>query len=798
MIKNHFKIAWRNLLKHKKSAGINIGGLAIGMAVAILIGLWLWDELSFDRYNKNNERVAQVLQHQTLNGETFTAKSIPYPLGDELRTSYGNNFKYLAMASWGGSHLLKYGEKNLTQDGIFIDKDGPSIFSANMVKGTKDGLKDPNAVLLSASAARAFFGDDDPINKVVKIDNRLDVKVAGVYEDFPYNTELRGWNFMATWELYITSESWIKENTGNWDNNSFQLFAQISDNTDFATVNKHIREAKLKKVNPGEKKFNAQIFVHPMTDWHLRSNWKNGWQKGGLIEYVWMFGIIGVFVLLLACINFMNLSTARSERRAKEVGIRKTVGSARTQLIGQFLSESILVSLLAFFISLVLVQLTLPWFNQVAGKRMILPLANAWFWVACAGFALLTGLIAGSYPALYLSSFRPIKVLKGTFRVHRFAALPRQVLVVLQFTVSVALIIGTIVVYRQIQYSKDRPVGYDRSSLLMIEMRSPDFYGKSDILRQELKSKGVIKELAESSSPLTDVWSNNGGYVWEGKDPNLNSDFAAIWVTPEFGKTVGWTFKEGRDFSRDFITDSNALVINEAAVTFMGLKNPVGTRIRNSYDPEARVYTVIGVINDMLMQSPYEPVKQSFYMISRGNSNWINIKLNPDKSVASSLATVESVFKKVIPGVPFEYKFADTDFATKFDAENRVGKLATFFTLLAIFISCLGLFGLASFVAEQRTKEIGIRKIVGASVFTLWKLLSKDFVMLVIIACLIAIPLTWYYLNGWLQQYEYRVSIAWWIFIAATAGAVVITLLTVSFQAIKAAVANPVKALRSE
>jgi ABC-type antimicrobial peptide transport system permease subunit len=560
-------------------------------------------------------------------------------------------------------------------------------------------------------------------------------------------------------------------------------------------VNKRIVNAKFDNVEPDDKKYKAAIFINPMKDWHLRSSWEEGIRTGGPIKYVRLFTFIGIFVLLLACINFMNLSTARSEKRAKEVGIRKAIGSLRSQLIKQFFCESLLVVALSFLVSIVLVQLILPWFNDVANKKMAIPWMNPVFWSAGLAFALLTGLIAGSYPALYLSSFEPIKVLKGTFRVGRFAAVPRKVLVVLQFTVSIALIIGTVVVYRQIQHSKDRPIGYNRDGLMMVMMSSPEFYGKYDALRTELKQTGAIVEMAESSSPVTGVWSNNGGYTWEGKDPNLDSDFATIWVTHEFGKTVGWEFVQGRDISRDFATDSSALVINEAAVKFMNLKDPVGKVVTRG---ENEKLTIVGVIKDMVMQSPYEPVKQSFYMVGPDNVNWINLKLNPNKSTHESIAKIEAVFKKMVPNAPFDYKFADEEYANKFAAEERIGKLAGFFAMLAVLISCLGLFGLASFVAERRTKEIGVRKVLGASVFNVWGLLSKEFVMLVIISCFIAIPVAYYYLHEWLQQYQYRTTITWWIMAGAVMGAFFITIVTVSYQAIKAAIANPIKSLRTE
>ncbi|WP_234736856.1 ABC transporter permease [Tellurirhabdus bombi] len=800
MLRNYLKIALRNLVKHKTYSAINIAGLATGMAVAMLIGLWIWDELSFNTYHKNYDRIAQVWQHQTSNGEVFTGKAIPFPLGKELQTKYGSSFQYVVMSSWEGEHFLSLGEKKITKEGSFMDVDAPRMLTLHMLKGSYDGLKEPNSILLSETTAQALFGDREPLNQLIKIDNKMDVRVTGVYEDVPHNAQYGKVKFIAPWELYVASEKWIQRARDNshWGDNSFQLFVQIADNTDYESVNKRILNAKLNNVPANEKKFKAAIVLNPMRDWRLRSNWENGVKTGGMIDYVWLFGFIGLFVLLLACINFMNLSTARSEKRAKEVGIRKAVGSVRGQLVNQFFSESFLVVFFAFGLALLLVLLVLPWFNQVADKRITMLWTNPLFWTFGLGFTLFTGFVAGSYPALYLSSFQPVKVLKGTFRAGRFAAVPRKVLVVVQFTVSLALIIGTIIIYNQIQYSKNRPIGYNRDGLLMIEMKSPEFYGKFDLLRTELKNAGVIQELAESSSPITDVWSNSGGFHWQGKDPNLDTDFGTVWVTHEFGKTVGWQFKEGRDFSREFTSDSSAIVLNEAAVKFMNIKNPVGTVIRWGSGENMTEYKIIGVIKDMLMSSPYEPVKQTIYLMSYHNVNWINMKLNPAKSANECLTTIEAAFKKHIPTAPFDYKFADEEFGKKFAHEERIGKLATFFAGLAIFISCLGLFGLASFVAEQRTKEIGIRKVLGASVLNLWSLLSKDFVILVIIAFVIATPTAWYFMSHWLDQYEYRSEISWWIFVASGIGTLVVTLLTVSFQSIKAALINPVKSLRSE
>jgi ABC-type antimicrobial peptide transport system permease subunit len=771
----------------------------MGMAVAMLIGLWIYDELSFNKYHKDFNKIARVLRNGTLNAETFTSPSLPYALGEELKTKYGNSFKHVTTAWHVGDHILSAGEKKVSLSGEFMDAAGPEMFSLNMLKGSRSGLKDMHSILLSRSAAEVLFGKDDPMNKLLKIDNRMDAKVTGVYEDLPYNTHFHGVKFFAPMDLLISVNEWVKYQ--DFENNFLHIYVAIEDHKTFELVSDQIKDAVLNNIQEDKSyvSINPQIFLHPMEDWHLRAEWKNGVNRGGLVQIVWLFGIVGAFVLLLACINFMNLSTARSEKRAKEVGIRKAIGSMRMQLMNQFFSESFLIVILAFVFALVAVSASLNWFNELAGKQMGMPWTNSYFWLSSLIFILFTGLLAGSYPALYLSSFNPVSVLKGSLRVGRLASVPRKVLVVVQFTVSVTLIIGTIIVYQQIQFAKNRPVGYTRNGLLLIQMTSPDFYGKYDVLQTELKNTGAVTEIAESSSPPTDIWNSNGGFDWKGKDPAFMTEFATMTVTPEYGNTVGWQFVHGRDFSKDRASDSSGFVINEAAAKLLGFENPVGEMIQwnSGFRIKATRFTVIGVIKDMVMKSPYAPAKPAVFFLG-SDKNWINIKLNPQISTSDALSRIEAVFKKIIPSAPFDYKFADQEYALKFAAEERIGKLASVFAVLAILISCLGLFGLASFVAEQRTKEIGIRKVVGATVFNLWKMLSKDFVVLVVISCLISIPVAYYLLAAWLKKYEYHTEMSWWIFAVTSIAALVITLLTVSYQAVKAAMINPVKSLRSE
>ncbi len=795
MLKNYFKIAWRSLLKSKVYSLINVLGLAIGMAVAMLIALWIWDEVTFNDYHSNHKHLAQVMTTYTDNdGKMETGEAVCLPIGAELRSKYGSDFKNISMTSWNFGHVLAVGETKITGSGMWVEANFPSMFSLKMVKGNINALSDPTSILINASMAKTLFGNADAMNKTIKLDNKEDYKVAGVFEDLPHNTTLYELKFFLPWNKYITTEQWLKDAATQWNNHSWQAFVEVADNVDMEQETAKIKNVVMVHKNAAtEGKEQAYLFA--MDKWRLYSDIKDGKAAGGRIQFIWLFSVIGVFVLLLACINFMNLSTARSEKRAKEVGIRKTVGSMRIQLIRQFLSESVLVALISFVFSILLVILLMPLFNKLADKSMHLPWGSPIFWLTTLVFTFVTGLIAGSYPAFYLSKFEPIQVLKGTFRVGRSASLPRKILVVIQFTFSIALIIGTIIVFRQIQYAKNRPVNYRSEGLITIMMSTPDLYGHYDALRSDLLATGVVDNMAESSSPTTNVWSNQIGFDWQGKDPNSLPSFGTIAVTQDFGKTIGWKILRGRDFSRDFSTDSLAIILNEAAVKQVGLKRDI---IGETIQFNDKKYTVIGVIKDMMMESPYKPVKPTVFLFDKNWANVITVAIKHGAPLTAALARLETVFKKYNPGAPFDYTFNDEDYAKKFQDEQRIGNLATFFTILAIFISCLGLFGLTSFVAEQRKKEIGVRKVLGASTFNLWKMLSKEFTLLVFISCFIAIPLAWYYLHSWLQQYDYRTAISLWVFLLSGLGALFITLVTVSFQAIKAALANPVNSLRTE
>jgi len=797
MYKSYFKIGWRNLVRNKGYSFINIGGLALGMAVAILIGLWIHDELMFNRFHKNYDRIGQVYRHNTRQGEIQTGNILTTGTGTLLRNEYGLHFEKVVMVRGRNEeHVLGFGENQFTQIGYFMQPDGPEMFTLTMIHGTRDGLTDMNSILLSQSMAIKFFNNENPVGKIIRFDNQWDLKITGVFEDLPKNSVFSDATYFAPLDLFLNG--WTHLNV--WDNYNMHIYAQLPPAGSFDRASAAIKDAMLPHIDAQAASTKPQLFVLPMKDWHLGSNFENGMAvPGPRVNSLWYYGMIGCFVLVLACINFMNLNTARSEKRAKEVGIRKSIGSIRSQLVGQFYSEAFLVVILALAFALLLTQLALPAYNQIAGKDMVIPWNQPWLWVGCVAFTFITGLLAGSYPALYLSSFNPVRVLKGTFKAGRFASFPRKILVTIQFTVSISLIIGTAIVYLQIQHGKNRPIGYSREGLISLHPRSPEFKGKYEILRNELKKTGVVEEAAESNYAIVSTLGWNGGFDWRDKDQGLQDlSFNINRVTAEYGETIGWEFIKGRDFSRAFPTDVNGVVINESTAGILGFENPVDEILVRNSEGKRVEFKILGVIKDVVKGSPFEKTDPCLYFLANGDEGWLHIRMNSTNTAREALPKIEKVFKQIVPSAPFDFTFADDDYQAKFKAEERIGTLVTVFSSLAILISCLGLFGLASFVAEQRTKEIGIRKVMGASVISLWRMLSKDFVALVIIACFIAAPLTYSFMSDWLQHYQYRTDIPWHVFVFTGMGALLITFLTVSFQAIRAALANPVKSLRSE
>jgi len=786
MLKNYFRVAWRHLGKNKGYTFINIAGLATGMAIALLIGLWITDELTFDHYHKKHSRIAQAMIIQHTTDGVYNGDVVAVPMGRAFRDQYRDLFTSVAQVGGGGGHLVAIGDKKLTASGIWAGKELPEMFTFRMLKGSTASLQDPATALISESLATSLFGKTDPVGKTFKYEGRLDFTIGGVYEDLPHNSTFYDTKMILPWSS--KENAYYNKNT-SWEDHNGNIWVQLADNVTVEQVNARIKSLPTSFI----KGYKEEGMVYPLDKAYLYNEFHNGKPTGGRIQFVWLFGFIGVFVLLLACINFMNLSTARSEKRAREIGIRKTVGGLKSQLIIQFLSESVLVAILSFVLAVLIAQGSLPFFNNLSAKNMQLPWSNGWFWGMAIGFTLFTGLLAGSYPAFYLSRFDPVKVLKGSFRVGKYAGLPRQALVVLQFSVSLTLIIGTFVVYRQIEYAQDRPVGYKRDGLVTVDINTVDLGNHYDALRQELLQKGLVADVAASSMATTGFWNNND-LDWRGKRP----DQATVWfrnvnVSPDFGKTIGWTVLQGRDFSREFGADSSAMILNEAGAKATGIANPIGETMKFF----GKNYTVIGVVADMVTNSPYQRIEPALFL-GDGYHSIITMRLKTGQPIHEALAALAPVFTKYNPSSPFVYNFTDDSYFRKFQDEVRIAHLASVFTILAIFISCLGLFGLASFVAEQRTKEIGVRKVLGAGVFRLWGLLSKDFLKLVLVSFFISMPLGYLFMHKWLQTYPYRSPLSWWVFALAGAGLLLIALLTVSYQSLKAATMNPGKSLRSE
>jgi ABC-type antimicrobial peptide transport system permease subunit len=794
MIKNYFKTAWRNLVKNKVYSFINIAGLAAGMAVAMIIGLWIYDEVSTDKHFRNYHTLYQVMMNQTFDGVRGSQTALPYPTGEELKSKFPD-FKHVAMCDWGNNHSLVYGDKKISKFGHFIGEQAVDMFTLKILDGDKNPFREPYSIVLTDETAVALFASENPVGKIVKMDNATDLKVTAVVPKPPKTSSLK-YDYLVPWNLNEKIHPWIEKfHKTNWGNNSWQVFVQLNDNASEKAVNTKIKDVVISHFTD-ENTLNSvkpELFIHPMSKWRLYNDFENGKNVGGFIKYVRMFGILGLIVLLIACINFMNLSTARSEKRAKEVGVRKAVGSERKDLIRQFLSESMLIAALAFVFALLLVAIALPYFNRLTEKEMNLQVSNPFFWGIMVAFTIITGLLAGSYPAFYLSSFNPVRVLKGNLKAGKRSSLPRKILVVVQFACSVILMIATVVIYKQIQYGKDRPIGFNNRGLITVDW-SEDIAKNIEPMRQELLNTGAVLSISQSNSPPANIYSNNNGWEWKNSQPvEKTVIFSTIATAYDYTETLGIKLLSGRDFSREF-SDSNSVILNEAAVKRMGLKNPVGEMLKWNDKP----MIVVGVIPDIQMESPYRPISPLTIIFNKDWVGCVNVRLNPTMPASKSLSLIKPIFDKYNPSFPFQYQFADEEYAKKFNYEELVGNLAAIVAILAIFISSLGLFGLASFTAEQRVKEIGVRKVLGASVFNLWRLLSKDFVMLVIAACLIAIPIAYYSMNKWLKSYEYKISIGISVFALVVVASVLITLITVSFQAIRAAVANPVKSLRTE
>ncbi|HQU54975.1 MAG TPA: ABC transporter permease, partial [Saprospiraceae bacterium] len=705
MLQSFLKIAWRNMIRSKGFSFINIMGLAIGMASSMLILMWIYSEVTYDNFHENRDRIYEAWNRANFSGKLQSWNTTPKILARTVEKDLPE-VEQAARVDWNSNFLFSIGDKRITESGNIVDSNFLQIFTFPLLRGEPATvLKEHNSIVLTRSFSKTLFGEEDPMGQTVKIDNNQDFKVTGILDELPKNTRFN-FKYLVPWSYKRA----LGDDDNYWGNNSTRTYVMLRPNASIVTANEKMKVLKPKY---DQEDSTWQMFLYPMAKWRLYSSFTDGKEDGGgRIAYVKWFGIIALFILLIACINFMNLSTARSERRAKEVGIRKVVGARKKGLIGQFIGESVLMAVIAGICALLLVSVSLPAFNRLTDKSLNIDFANPYFWILFLGFIAFTGMLAGSYPAFFLSSFQPLKALKGVMNKVNTLVTPRKVLVVLQFTFGIILMICTIIVRQQINYAQQRETGYNKNNLIYHHFTG-DITKNYRIIKSELLSSGVASSVAVTSAPITQSWSDGWGQEWEGKDPNDKTDFFRYNEEEDLGETVGLTFVQGRDFDlSQYPTDSTAMIINESALKVMGFENPIGQLVKDNGEE----WHIVGVIKDFILTSPYQPTQP---MLIYGAKSWfytLLIKLNHDRSTAENLKMAEAIFKKYNPQYPFEYKFVDEEYAQKFDNEKRTGTLAGLFSALAILISCLGLFGLATYMAESRIKEIGIRKVLGASV----------------------------------------------------------------------------------
>jgi len=786
MFKLNLKIALRNLWRNKGFTLINLGGLAIGLASCMILLLYVAYEYGYDKQFTDYDKTYVLYNNQKTASETFSFMAFPGQLRDEIKDKVPGTAK-VSRLSYAEQMLISYNHNNFKKNAIFSDPDFMKMFDYKVLKGDKNTmLNSVDGVVLTETLAKNLFGNEDPLNKTVKLDEKENLRVEAIIEDSPKNSTIH-LDYIMSWKLYEKLNPWTKES--GWGNNYCMLFVQLQDNSFFDRANSQMKGM----IKAHDKEANGEPFMHPLSKWHLYDKFENGKNVGGKIDQLRIFFLLAFCILLIACVNFMNLSTAKSEKRAREVGVRKAIGSSRNNLVGQFMFESVLLTTLSMLLAFVLIEISLPYFNNLLGITLDINYSDYKFWTVFLGLTLLTAFIAGSYPAFYLSSFDPVKVLKG-FKISGGSTLSiRKFLVVFQFVFAACLIVCTAVIYQQLNYIKNKPIGYNRTNLVQISTEG-EFSKKEkrEILKDELLKSGAITASTEYSMSLTSGGNNTYGISWPGKNEKdkilVNFRFTNLDLT----KTTGMEILQGRDFSKDFADTAN-VIVNEALVKVMGMKDPVGKMI--TWDQPLRI---IGVVKDYVMESPYQKAAPLLIAQNPGRATTIIMRLNDKNNITTSINKINEAVKRLNPSYPTEIRFVDDNFERKFRDEKLLGTLSNWFGGFAIFISCLGLLGLALFMAEQRKKEISIRKVLGASTANILTLLNKDFIKLVAIANVIAFPLAYIIINKWLSGYEYRISVSALPFIAAISLSVIIAILTVSIQSVKVAKANPVDALKYE
>lgn len=787
MLKNFLLVTLRNLRRNSLYSIINISGLSIGIACSILILLWVRDETSFDKFIPKADRLYQVWVNAEFDGSIQTWNSVPLPTYMEMKNAH-SNIVNSTVAGWGAERLIARDDNRIMQDGYYVGEEFLDMFEFPMKIGqASEVLDDPSSIVISEALAEIMFKGENPIGQFLKVEDASTLKVSGVFKNVPKNSSFQ-FDYLIPWKHREAVNPWIRESSTNWGNYSFQVFVELTDAASELNVEAGIKDILTEK---GETDVPREFFLHPLLRWRLHGQFENGKEAGGQHEYVTLFSVVAMLILIIACINFMNLATARSERRAKEVGIRKSLGSRRGQLIVQFYGESLVISVISFLFGILLVNLLLPAYNNLVDKKLAIDYLSSEFWLFSLAIIFVTGIVSGSYPSLYLSSFNPIKTLKGKVSVGKNANLPRKILVMMQFGFAIILIISTIVIVKQIDLAKSRDLGYDQEGLITIPL-TDEITKNYDVLKQELLRSGAVLSMTRSNSDVTSIQSNNF-LSWPGKPETERVMFVTVVTEYDYAKTVGAEMILGRDFSKEYASDSTAIVVNKAAMDLMQLEEPIGTQL--SLWGGKR--TLIGVMDNILMGSPYEQVKPMFMVLD----NWggsLTLRLQKTNDMTATIKTVQGIFEIHNPAYPFDYHFVDVDFERKYTTINLTRQLSTIFAILTIFITGLGLFGLASYTAEQRIKEIGIRKVLGASVPNLVGLMSVDFAKLVLISFVVAAPLAYWFLDNYLQRYSIRTSIDWWIFAVTGLVSLAFALAVVMNQARRAALANPVQSLRSE
>ncbi|HYF66571.1 MAG TPA: ABC transporter permease [Ohtaekwangia sp.] len=792
MLSNYFTVAYRVMLRSKAFSLLNISGLSLGITGAMLLFIWIDHEMSYDQFHVAKERIYKAWNNQTENGHIRTWDLTPRVLAPTLMQEIPGLESAISYGAYQASYLFTVGEtKILKSSGVFTDPEFLTMFSFPLIKGDPaKALDNPNEIVLTESFARELFKGKEPLGEVVTIEesgNRFEFIVNGILKDLPPNTDFH-FDYLISWQFLES----VGQKDTYWGNNSVSTFVKVLPGQDISQLNQKVRDIAKNHAEEGSK---VEIFLYPLTRMHLYGGFENGIPSGGRIEIIRMLGILGFCLIAIACINFINLSTARAQRRFKEVGIRKVNGAYRVSLIIQFLCESVLIAFCAAVVSLGIVFLVLPSFNQLVQQQLTLHVQDISFWIKGVAFILLIGIIAGSYPAFVLSSFHPVRILKGVPGRSGNRNVFRQLLVVFQFGFAVTLIVSVIVISKQIGFVQDRDAGYAKDNLIYHQMTG-EIAKNFQAYKNELLSSGIATSVTKTSSPITDRWSNTDGMNWKGKDPQENPLIERFYVDDNISTTVGLTILEGRDMNLEkYPSDSTAVLLNETAVKLMGFENPVGEIIEDN-DIE---WHVIGVVRDFILTSPLNKIPPMTVQGAKKDMfDVIHIRLNDNNTLQSNMKGMSTLFSKFNSAYPFTYHFVDQVYERKFSNLRTTLKITGLFGGMTIVIACLGLLGLSTFMIESRVKEIGIRKILGGSITSIIKLLCMDSLKPILLAIGLFSPMAWFSMNWWLQSFDYRISLGLSVFIIAAVAMIVIALITILAQTFTAARANPVNNLRSE